>query len=63
MGWGGRAAGSPSTGNRNDCRAWEGSATKSAVGTTFAVIADSGYRSAGLTLSHYRQHKNEELPV
>ncbi|MBA5221655.1 transposase [Streptomyces griseoaurantiacus] len=57
------AAGRPLRGNRNDCRAWEDSGAKAAVGATATVIADGGYRSTGLTIPHYRRHKNEELPA
>jgi hypothetical protein len=56
------AVGKPPPGNRNDCRAWEESGAKTAVGTTPAVIADGGYRGTGLTIPHYRRHKGEELP-
>jgi len=55
--------GKPLPGNRNDCQAWEDSGTKTAVGTTPTVIADGGYRGTGLTIPHYRRHKNEELPA
>lgn len=37
--------GRPVAGNRNDCKAWELSGAKSAVGQT-TVIADGGYRGA-----------------
>ncbi|MEU3513494.1 transposase [Streptomyces longwoodensis] len=56
------AVGKPLPGNRNDCRAWEESGAKIAVGTTPAVIADGGYRGTGLAIPHYRRHKDEELP-
>ncbi|WP_405454260.1 transposase [Streptomyces achromogenes] len=56
------AVGKPLPGNRNDCRAWQESGAKTAVGTTPAVIADGGYRGTGLTIPHYRRHKDEELP-
>ena len=39
--------GRPLAGNRNDCRAWEESSTKAAVGKTL-VIADGGYPGTGL---------------
>ncbi|SCE24047.1 DDE superfamily endonuclease [Streptomyces sp. DvalAA-43] len=55
------AVGRPLPGNRNDCRAWEDSGAKAAVGTTATVIADGGYRGTGLTIPHYRRHKDEEL--
>ncbi len=48
------AVGKPLPGNRNDCRAWQDSGTKAAVG---------GYRGTGLTIPHYRRHKDEELPA
>ncbi|WP_245862942.1 transposase, partial [Streptomyces thermovulgaris] len=56
------AIGRPVPGNRNDCRAWEDSGAKDAVGTTPVVIADGGYRGTGLVIPHYRRHKDEELP-
>jgi hypothetical protein len=56
------AVGRPLPGNRNDCRAWEDSGAKAAVGTTPVVIADGGYRGTGLVIPHYRRHKDEELP-
>ncbi|MFF6830216.1 transposase [Streptomyces longwoodensis] len=57
------AVGKPLPGNRNDCRAWEDSGAKAAVGTTPTVIADGGYRGTGLTIPHYRRHKDEDLPI
>lgn len=27
------------------------------------MIADGGYRGTGLTIPHYRRHKDEELPA
>jgi hypothetical protein len=57
------AVGKPLPGNRNDCRAREESGAKAAVGTTPAVIADGGYRGTGLTIPHYRRHKDDELPA
>ncbi|MEU3972995.1 transposase [Streptomyces bacillaris] len=56
------AVGRPLPGNRNNCRAWEDSGAKAATSTTATVIADGGYRGPGLTIPHYRRHKNEELP-
>jgi hypothetical protein len=56
------AIGRPVPGNRNDCRAWEDSGAKDAVGMTPVVIADGGYRGTGLVIPHYRRHKDEELP-
>ncbi|MHC5699886.1 transposase [Streptomyces tirandamycinicus] len=43
------AVGRPLPGNRNDCRAWELSGAKEAVGKT-TVIADGGYRGTGLVI-------------
>ncbi|MFH0240860.1 transposase family protein [Streptomyces sp. HK10] len=57
------AVGRPLPGNRNDCRAWEESGAKGAVGTTPAVIADGGYRGTGLLIPHYRRHRDEDLPA
>ncbi|WP_340564012.1 transposase [Streptomyces sp. GSL17-111] len=57
------AVGKPLPGNRNDCRAWEESGAKDAVGTTPTVIADGGYRGTGLTSPHYRRHRDEDLPA
>ncbi len=57
------AIGKPMPGNRNDCRAGEESGTKTAVGATPTVIADGGYRGTGLTIPHYRRHKDEDLPA
>jgi hypothetical protein len=51
------AVGKPLPGNHNDCRAWEESGAKAAVGTTPAVIADGDYRGTGLTIPHYRRHR------
>ncbi|MFD7703143.1 transposase [Streptomyces caelestis] len=56
------AVGKPLPGNRNDCRAWQESGVKAAVGITPAVIADGGYRGTGPTIPHHRRHKDEELP-
>ncbi|MCE7553161.1 transposase [Streptomyces thermodiastaticus] len=55
------AVGRPLPGNRNDCKAWEDSGAKAAVGRT-TVIADGGYRGTGLVIPHYRRHKDEESP-
>jgi hypothetical protein len=52
--------GRPLPGNRNDCRAWEESGAKAAVGTTL-TIADGGYPGTGLVMPH-RRRKSEELP-
>jgi hypothetical protein len=56
------AVGKPLPGNRSDCRAWEESGAKTTVGATPMVIADGGYRGTGLTIPHYRRHKDEDLP-
>lgn len=45
------AFGRPLPGNRNDCKAWELSEAKDAVGTT-TVIADGGYQGTGLVIPH-----------
>lgn len=45
--------GRPLPGNRNDCKAWALSGAKDAVGRT-TVIADGGYRGAGLVIPHRR---------
>lgn len=52
--------GRPLSGNRNDCKAWEESGAKAAVGTTM-TIADGGYPGTGLVMPH-RRRKGEELP-
>ncbi|MFD5074547.1 transposase [Streptomyces sp. NPDC058371] len=54
------AVGRPLPGNRNDCKAWEESGAKAAVGTTM-TIADGGYPRTGLVMPH-RRRKGEELP-
>jgi hypothetical protein len=54
------AVGRPVTGNRNDCRAWEESGAKAAVGKT-TTIADGGYRGTGLVIPHRRTRKDQEL--
>ncbi len=46
--------GRPLPGNRNDCKAWELSGAKKAVGRT-TVIADGGYRGTGLVIPHRRR--------
>ena len=51
--------GRPLPGNRNDCRAWEESGAKDAVGKTM-TIADGGYPGTGLVMPH-RRRKGEEL--
>jgi hypothetical protein len=52
--------GRPLPGNRNDCKAWEESGAKSAVGRT-TVIADGGYAGTGLIMPH-RRTKSEAMP-
>ncbi|WP_339152007.1 transposase [Streptomyces sp. F41] len=53
--------GQPLAGNRNDCRAWEESGAKAAVGNT-VTIADGGYPGTGLVIPHRRQPGQAELP-
>ncbi|MGA5121312.1 transposase [Streptomyces pseudogriseolus] len=53
--------GRPLAGNRNDCRAWEESGAKAAVGKTL-VIADGGYPGTGLVIPHRREYGQTELP-
>ncbi|WP_369263511.1 transposase [Streptomyces sp. R35] len=52
--------GRPLAGNRNDCKAWEKSGAKAAVGNTL-TIADGGYPGTGLVMPH-RRRKGEDLP-
>jgi hypothetical protein len=56
------AVGRPLPGNRNDCKAWELSGAKVAVGRT-TVVADGGYRGAGLIIPHRRQPGQTDLPA
>jgi hypothetical protein len=56
------AVGRPVTGNRNDCKAWEESGAKAAVGKT-TTIADGGYQGTDLVIPHRRKRKDEELPA
>ncbi|EST36736.1 hypothetical protein M878_00405 [Streptomyces roseochromogenus subsp. oscitans DS 12.976] len=56
------AVGRPVTGNRNDCKAWELSGAKVAVGRV-TVIADGGYRGTGLLIPHRRERGRTELPA
>lgn len=56
------AIGRPLPGNRNDCKAWELSGAKAAVGKT-VVIADGGYRGTGLVIPHCRERCQETLPA
>ncbi|MCL6289186.1 transposase [Streptomyces sp. ID03-2B] len=51
----------PLSGNRNDCKAWEESGAKAAVGNT-VTIADGGYPGTGLVIPHRRQQGQTELP-
>lgn len=51
--------GKPLLGNRNDCKAWEESGAKAAVGRTM-TIADGGYPGTGLVMPH-RRRKGEDL--
>ncbi|MFE4967722.1 transposase [Streptomyces sp. NPDC056660] len=53
------ALGRPLPGNRNDCKAWEESGAKAAVGDT-TTIADGGYRGTGPVMPH-RRPAGEEL--
>ncbi|WP_030732602.1 IS5/IS1182 family transposase [Streptomyces sp. NRRL S-237] len=54
--------GPPLAGNRNDCRAWEESGAKAAVGKTL-TIADGGYPGTGLVIPHRRERGQIELPA
>lgn len=56
------AVGRPLPGNRNDCKAWELSGAKAAVGRT-TVIADGGYRGTGLVIPHRRERGQVKLPA
>ncbi|GAA3562109.1 hypothetical protein GCM10022295_50450 [Streptomyces osmaniensis] len=56
------AVGRPLPGNRNDCRAWELSGAKVAVGKA-VVIADGGYRGTSLIIPHRRERGQAELPA
>ncbi len=53
--------GRPLAGNCNDCKAWEESGAKAAVGKT-TTIADGGYRGTGLVIPHRRERGQTELP-
>lgn len=53
--------GRPLAGNRNDCKAWEESGAKAAVGKTL-TIADGGYLGTGLLIPHRRERGQTELP-
>jgi hypothetical protein len=52
--------GRPLPGNRSDCKAWEESGAKAAVGKTM-TIADGGYPGTGLVMPH-RRRNGEDLP-
>ncbi|WP_093872117.1 transposase [Streptomyces sp. TLI_105] len=54
--------GQPLPGNRNDCKAWELSGAKAAVGRT-TVVADGGYRGTGLVIPHRRERGQSKLPA
>jgi hypothetical protein len=54
--------GRPLAGNRNDCKAWEESGAKAAVGKT-TTIADGGYPGTGLVIPHRRERGQTELPA
>ncbi|MFF4423843.1 transposase [Streptomyces sp. NPDC001549] len=54
--------GRPLAGNRNDCKAWEESGAKAAVGKTL-TIADGGYPGTGLVIPHRRKRGQSELPT
>ena len=56
------AVGRPVPGNRSDCKAWELSGAKDAVGKT-TVITDGGYRGTGLVIPHRRERGQAELPA
>ncbi|GGM25823.1 hypothetical protein GCM10010129_82940 [Streptomyces fumigatiscleroticus] len=51
--------GQPLAGNRNDCKAWEESGAKAAVGKT-TTIADGGYPGTGLVIPHRRHGRVTE---
>ncbi|MFI6423172.1 transposase [Streptomyces sp. NPDC050842] len=54
--------GRPLAGNRNDCKVWEESGAKAAVGKTL-TIADGGYPGTGLVIPHRRKRGQTELPA
>ncbi|MGX1544478.1 transposase [Streptomyces adustus] len=56
------AVGHPLPGNRNDCRSWEESGAKDAVGKT-TTIADGGYQGTGLLIPHRRRPGQAVLPA
>ncbi|MFJ3625457.1 transposase [Streptomyces albidoflavus] len=53
--------GRPLAANRNDCKAWEESGAKAAVGKTL-TIADGGYPGTGLVIPYRRERGRTELP-
>ncbi len=61
-GWLVVTVGRPLPGNRNDCKAWELSGAKDAVGRA-TVIADGGYRDTGLVVPHRRERGQAEFPA
>ncbi|GAA3661204.1 transposase [Streptomyces fenghuangensis] len=54
--------GQPLAGNRNDCKAWEESGAKAAVGRTL-TIADGGYPGTGLVIPHRHERGQAGLPA
>ncbi|ALC19232.1 transposase [Streptomyces pristinaespiralis] len=52
--------GRPLPGNRNDCKAWEESGAKAAVGKTVTIV-DGGHPGTGLVMPH-RRRKGKDLP-
>ena len=56
------AVGRPLPGHRNDCKAWEPSGAKAAVGRA-TVSADGGYRRTRLLIPHRRECGQTELPA
>ncbi len=53
--------GRPLAGSRNDCKAWEESGAKAAVGKTL-TIADGGYPGTGLVIPHRCKRGQSDLP-
>ncbi|MGX1032656.1 hypothetical protein RKD38_007337 [Streptomyces ambofaciens] len=53
--------GRPLAGNRNDCKGWEESGAKAAVGKTLTIV-DGGYPGTGLVIPHRRERGQSELP-
>ncbi|MEU8542395.1 transposase [Streptomyces sp. NPDC048717] len=53
--------GRPLAGNRNDCKAWEESGARAAVGKAM-TIADGGYPGTGLVIPHRRKRGQSQLP-